>query len=42
MISPINFIPAAERYHLMSKVDRWVIECVFMAFQQCMKHRQDI
>ena len=28
-IPPNAFIPAAERYNLMSKVDRWVIENVF-------------
>ena len=27
---PDAFIPAAERYHLMPKIDRWVIENVFM------------
>ncbi|MGD8569557.1 MAG: EAL domain-containing protein [Gammaproteobacteria bacterium] len=26
---PDEFIPAAERYHLMPKIDRWVIENVF-------------
>ena len=25
-ISPIKFIPAAERYHLMPEIDRWVIK----------------
>ena len=28
-IPPNAFIPAAERYNLMSKIDRWVIETVF-------------
>jgi diguanylate cyclase (GGDEF)-like protein/PAS domain S-box-containing protein len=28
-VPPNAFIPAAERYNLMSKVDRWVIESVF-------------
>ncbi len=27
--SPIDFIPAAERYNLMPKIDRWVIDNVF-------------
>lgn len=27
--TPIDFIPAAERYNLMPKIDRWVIENVF-------------
>jgi diguanylate cyclase (GGDEF)-like protein len=25
LIPPLNFIPAAERYNLMSKLDRWVV-----------------
>jgi len=29
LIPPIAFIPAAERYGLMSRIDRWVIEHVF-------------
>jgi len=29
IISPIQFIPAAERYGLMSKIDRWVIKTAF-------------
>jgi EAL domain-containing protein (putative c-di-GMP-specific phosphodiesterase class I) len=28
-ITPVNFIPAAERYHLMPAVDRWVIHKAF-------------
>jgi len=28
--TPIDFIPAAERYNLMPKIDRWVIENVFL------------
>ena len=27
MIAPGNFIPAAERYNLMSSIDRWVVNC---------------
>ena len=27
--TPIDFIPAAERYNLMPKIDRWVIDNVF-------------
>jgi len=26
VLSPFHFIPAAERYHLMPKIDRWVIK----------------
>ena len=29
LIAPIAFIPAAERYHLMPSIDRWVIRTVF-------------
>ena len=32
-ISPIHFIPPAERYNLMSKIDRWVINSVFQWMQ---------
>ncbi|MCP4993060.1 MAG: EAL domain-containing protein, partial [Gammaproteobacteria bacterium] len=29
IISPVQFIPAAERYNLMSAVDKWVIDNTF-------------
>jgi len=29
--SPIDFMPAAERYHLMPSVDRWVLQAAFAA-----------
>jgi len=29
IISPVQFIPAAERYNLMSSVDKWVIDKTF-------------
>lgn len=29
IISPMAFMPAAERYNLMSSIDRWVIETLF-------------
>ena len=29
LIPPINFIPAAERYHLMPSINRWVIRTAF-------------
>lgn len=29
VISPLNFIPAAERYDLMPSIDRWVISTAF-------------
>lgn len=33
IIRPERFFPAAERYHLMSEIDRWVIAHTFAAFQ---------
>jgi diguanylate cyclase (GGDEF)-like protein/PAS domain S-box-containing protein len=29
LVPPTSFIPAAERYHLMPAIDRWVIRCAF-------------
>jgi diguanylate cyclase (GGDEF)-like protein/PAS domain S-box-containing protein len=29
LVSPMAFIPAAERYHLMHRIDRWVIQTLF-------------
>jgi diguanylate cyclase (GGDEF)-like protein/PAS domain S-box-containing protein len=29
LVLPATFIPAAERYHLMPAIDRWVLESVF-------------
>ncbi len=40
MILPDSFIPAAERYGLMTSLDRWVVENVFKIIAQCMT-RQD-
>ena len=33
-IPPMAFIPAAERYHLMPSIDRWVIKSAFEQLQQ--------
>lgn len=33
IIPPAEFLPSAERYHLMTKIDRWVIQHAFMALQ---------
>ena len=33
VISPIAFIPAAERYNLMPKIDTWVIENAFRIYR---------
>ena len=35
MISPDSFIPAAERYGLMTTLDRWVVRNVFKLIAQC-------
>lgn len=35
MILPDSFIPAAERYGLMSTIDRWVVKNVFKIIAQC-------
>lgn len=40
MILPDSFIPAAERYGLMTSLDRWVVENVFKIIAECMT-RQD-
>ncbi len=34
MILPDSFIPAAERYGLMTSLDRWVVENVFKIIAQ--------
>ena len=36
VIMPENFIPAAERYGLMTALDRWVVQNVFKVIQQCL------
>ncbi|MCI0994153.1 EAL domain-containing protein [Pseudomonas corrugata] len=36
MILPDSFIPAAERYGLMTSLDRWVVENVFRIIRQCL------
>lgn len=33
VINPINFLPAAERFNLISKLDRWVIEYALTEMQ---------
>ena len=35
MIQPDSFIPAAERYGLMTTLDRWVVQNVFKIIAQC-------
>ena len=35
IIMPDSFIPAAERYGLMTSIDRWVVENVFKLIAEC-------
>ncbi|WP_042955738.1 EAL domain-containing protein [Pseudomonas sp. G5(2012)] len=44
MILPDSFIPAAERYGLMTTLDRWVVKNVFKIIAQCMaeKHNEPL
>ncbi|MBD2436815.1 EAL domain-containing protein [Nostoc sp. FACHB-110] len=35
LVSPMAFIPAAERYNLMQTIDRWVIHTFFANLAQC-------
>ncbi|MDN5597934.1 MAG: EAL domain-containing protein, partial [Pseudomonas sp.] len=39
IILPNSFIPAAERYGLMTSLDRWVVENVFKIIARCMHER---
>ncbi len=40
LIPPIAFIPAAERYHLMPSIDRWVIRTAFRTAGGTPRHRR--
>ncbi|MBH3406300.1 EAL domain-containing protein [Pseudomonas glycinae] len=39
MILPDSFIPAAERYGLMTSLDRWVVQNVFKVIAQCINDK---
>jgi diguanylate cyclase (GGDEF)-like protein len=39
---PAEFLPSAERYHLMTKIDRWVIQHAFMALQPLFKMQSSV
>ncbi|UII69894.1 EAL domain-containing protein [Pseudomonas sp. HN11] len=41
IILPDSFIPAAERYGLMTSLDRWVVENVFKIISRCLHERPD-
>ncbi|BAY18650.1 diguanylate cyclase/phosphodiesterase with PAS/PAC and GAF sensor(s) [Anabaenopsis circularis NIES-21] len=40
LVSPMAFIPAAERYNLMQTIDRWVIHTFFTHLGQCVDFQQ--
>ena len=40
IVPPGSFIPAAERYHLMPAIDRWVVQRVFENYRQLLAERQ--
>ncbi len=41
LVLPAAFIPAAERYHLMPSIDRWVIRSVFSMLEEYRSRRGD-
>ncbi|MCW2270292.1 putative diguanylate cyclase YegE [compost metagenome] len=41
IILPDSFIPAAERYGLMTALDRWVVRSVFTVIRQCLDERRE-
>ncbi len=42
IILPMAFIPAAERYGMMQRIDRWVIENVFKEYKRVQKVSQSL
>ncbi|MFJ4157088.1 EAL domain-containing protein [Pseudomonas sp. NPDC089752] len=40
-ILPDSFIPAAERYGLMTALDRWVVRNVFQVIRQCLDEERE-
>jgi len=42
IIPPAEFLPSAERYNLMTKIDRWVIQHAFMALQPLFKMQSSV
>ncbi|TDF81170.1 EAL domain-containing protein [Pseudomonas sp. H9] len=41
IILPDSFIPAAERYGLMTALDRWVVRSVFKVIRQCLDEQRE-
>lgn len=35
LVPPMNFMPAAERYNLMTEIDRWVIHATLESIDRC-------
>ncbi|MEH2094593.1 EAL domain-containing protein [Nostoc sp.] len=42
LVLPMTFIPAAERYHLMHLIDRWVIRTLFSNWTRIVGDKQSI
>ncbi len=42
IISPMAFIPPAERYGVMNRIDRWVIEAVFKEYVHLQEHSSQL
>jgi diguanylate cyclase (GGDEF)-like protein len=42
IIPPMAFIPAAERYHLMNNIDRWVIRNTFSTYRQLLDNNNGV
>ncbi len=42
LLPPGSFIPAAERYGVMTKIDRWVIDKAFHHFNEVMMHKRPV
>lgn len=42
IIPPMAFIPAAERYGMMQRIDRWVIENVFKEYVKLQNHTKKL
>jgi diguanylate cyclase (GGDEF)-like protein/PAS domain S-box-containing protein len=42
LVSPMAFIPAAERYNLMEKIDRWVISFIFSHWSSIQNYQATI
>jgi diguanylate cyclase (GGDEF)-like protein len=41
IVPPMAFIPAAERFHMMGAIDRWVIRHAFEAYRNMLDRRGD-